>query len=148
VLLNYDVVPSRRPSGMSTITTLLFAIRYHMCGGVVLIVRSQTWLLLVSCIPKPSTNKQVEAATYYQKLKGHDRHCKHATKQGCCCVSKFLMVLSSLCSPKQCPCSKHVTCDGVVLVVLSETMLMLVSCLLRPKRHASFLWMQCWFMSF
>jgi hypothetical protein len=38
-----------------------------------------------------------------------------------------------------CPCSKHVTCDGVVLMVLSQTILMRVSCML--------LWMQCWVMS-
>jgi hypothetical protein len=49
--------------------------------------------------------------------------------------AKGLLVLfdCSVGSCHACPCSKHITCDGAVLMVLSQTMLLHVSCLLRPK---------------
>jgi hypothetical protein len=83
-----------------------------MCGGGVLMVRSPTWLLLVSCMPKPSTNKWVEAATcmcskhliaatYYQKLKWNDQApqaCNQAGVLLCCQISHgaVLIVLSQI----------------------------------------------------
>jgi hypothetical protein len=49
--------------------------------------------------------------------------------------AKGLLVLfgCSVGSCHACPCSKHVTCDGFVLMVLSKTMLLRVSCMLRPN---------------
>jgi hypothetical protein len=34
-----------------------------------------------------------------------------------------------------CSCSKYVTCDGAVLMVVSQTMLLCVSCMLRPELY-------------
>jgi hypothetical protein len=53
--------------------------------------------------------------------------------------AKDMLVLlgCSVRSCHACPCSKHITCDGDVLMVLSQTMLLRVSCVLRPK--------PCWF---
>jgi hypothetical protein len=135
--------------------------------GVVLIVLTQTMPVHQACIlwwccPHAAPTNNVDLCVMHDEVKG--MLVFFGCSVGSChfnillglllpnlagvrhSKAKGLLVLfrCSVGSCHVCPCSNHITCGGAVLMVLSQTVLLLVSFMLRPKPCWFSLDMQCW----